>query len=300
MPGAMDLTQIRHFLALADALNFTRAAERCNITQPAFTRSVQRLEDELGGPLVLRERALTQLTELGRAMLPLLQGTHDAAEAVRARAADHRRAEDAAPLRLGLAPSVPTAALLPALREVARRVQGLELALRRDTEPALAEALLRGELDAAVLPEAAPLPERLNRWPLWQERVVLLAPESHPLAARGEVEAAALDGAAMVAADPRGPCGAALDRLGAEHGVRPAARHRGGEAEVGALVALGLGVALAPAGTPLPPGVVALPLVAPELSHPVVLSAAAGRPMNRAAGAFVKLVRARDWRDAAT
>jgi DNA-binding transcriptional LysR family regulator len=123
----MDLTQIRHFLALADALNFTRAAERCNITQPAFTRSVQRLEDELGGPLVLRERALTQLTELGRAMLPLLQGTHDAAEAVRARAADHRRAEDAAPLRLGLAPSVPTAALLPALREAARRVQGLEL-----------------------------------------------------------------------------------------------------------------------------------------------------------------------------
>ena len=268
MPGAMDLTQMRHFLALANALNLTRAAERCDITQPAFTRSTQRLEDGLGGPLVQRERALTQLTVLGRAMLPL---------------------------RLGLAPSVPTAAL----QEVAGLVQGLELTSRRDTEPALAEALLRGELDAAVLPEAAPLPERLSRWPLWPERVVLLAPEGHPLAARGEVEAAALDDAAMVAADPRGPCGAALDRLGAEHGVHPVARHRGGEAEVGALVALGLGVALAPAGTPLPPGVVALPLVSPELSHPVVLRAAAGRPMNRAVGAFVKLVRAREWGSAA-
>ena len=71
----MDLVQIRYFLALAETLNFTRAAERCNVTQPALTRSIQRLEDELGGPLLLRERNLTQLTELGRAMLPLLEQT---------------------------------------------------------------------------------------------------------------------------------------------------------------------------------------------------------------------------------
>ena len=50
----MDLTQIRYFLALARTLNFTRAAEACNVTQPALTRSIQRLEEELGGPLLLR------------------------------------------------------------------------------------------------------------------------------------------------------------------------------------------------------------------------------------------------------
>jgi DNA-binding transcriptional LysR family regulator len=66
----MDLPQISHFLALARLLNFTRAAEECSITQPAFSRSIRRLELELGGDLLLRERSLTQLTKFGQAMLP--------------------------------------------------------------------------------------------------------------------------------------------------------------------------------------------------------------------------------------
>ena len=293
----MDLTQIRHFLTLARTLNFTRAAEQCNVTQPAFTRSIKRLEDELGGPLILRERALTRLTELGGAMLPLLQQTHDAAAAVQARAAQHRRQEDAAPLRLGLSPAVPVSAVLPPLREVAARVVGLEIALLRRDGAELAEALLAGGLDVAVLPETEPLPARLNRWPLWSERLCVLAPDGHPFAEREAVEAAALDGAAIVAAEPPGASGAALVRLGAERGIRPwPPKHRGGSvAELGALVALGLGLALVPADAPAPPGTVARPLVEPEVSHPVVLAAAAGRPMNRAVGAFVRLVRARGW-----
>jgi DNA-binding transcriptional LysR family regulator len=73
-------------------------------------------------------------------------------------------------------------------------------------------------------------------------------------------------------------------------------RHAGsGPEEVAALVALGLGVALVPAGAPVPPGTLALPLVEPEVSHPIVLAAAAGRPMNRAVGALVKLARAGAW-----
>ncbi len=110
----MDLVQIRYFLALARTLNFTRAAEQCNVTQPALTRSIQRLEDELGGPLLLRERSLTQLTELDRAMLPLLERIADAAEAVRAGAESLRR-RDTAPLRLGLCTPVTTALLVPVL-----------------------------------------------------------------------------------------------------------------------------------------------------------------------------------------
>ncbi len=291
----MDLVQIRHFLTLARTLNFTRAAELCHITQPAFTRSIQRLEEELGGPLVLRERALTQLTQLGRDMLPLLQGTHDAAEAVRARAADHRRAEDAAPLRIGLAPSVPVEALAPVLREVAGRVAGCELALRRDAALALVEALLHGTLDVALLPEGAAEAERLNAWPLWQEGVVVLAAGDHRFAGLDRVRAIELDQEVLVAADPPGACAEATARLAAEFGLRLVAVHRGTEPEVASLVALGLGVALAPAGAWRPPGVVARPLAEPELAHRVMLGAVAGRPMNRAATAFLKLCRARSW-----
>ena len=65
----MELFQVRYFLSLAKTLNFTRAAEACNVSQPALTRAIQKLEDEFGGPLIYRERSLTQLTELGRVAL---------------------------------------------------------------------------------------------------------------------------------------------------------------------------------------------------------------------------------------
>ncbi|WP_376087759.1 LysR family transcriptional regulator [Roseomonas sp. CCTCC AB2023176] len=299
----MDLTQIRYFLALSRTLNFTRAAEACNVTQPAFTRAIQRLEGELGGPLILRERSLTQLSELGRSMLPLLQSTHDAAEAALSRAAEHRRGADDAPLRLGLAPGLDGIALTSVLREVASRVQGLDVRLRRDAGPALVEALLAGDLDVALLPETGALPDRLNRWPLWSERIAVLLREDHPLAAAPAVPAAALDGASLVAPGMPGeagpdwtPAAVAFARLQEEHGIRAVGRHAAScHPEAALLVAAGLGVGLAPEGAVLPPGIVARPLAAPEIAYPVILSAAAGRPMNRAVSAFVKLVRAARW-----
>ena len=69
----MELHQVRYFLAVANTLNFTRAAEMCNVTQPALTKGVQKLEHELGGALLYRERQLTHLTELGKAVLPMLE-----------------------------------------------------------------------------------------------------------------------------------------------------------------------------------------------------------------------------------
>jgi Bacterial regulatory helix-turn-helix protein, lysR family len=63
----MEFHQVRYFLAVASTLNFTRAAEMCNVTQPALTKGVQKLEDELGGQLIYRERQLTHLTDLGKA-----------------------------------------------------------------------------------------------------------------------------------------------------------------------------------------------------------------------------------------
>lgn len=51
----MELQQVRYFVALCGTLNFTRAADACNVTQPALTRAIQKLEDELGGPLLQRE-----------------------------------------------------------------------------------------------------------------------------------------------------------------------------------------------------------------------------------------------------
>src|SRR5215831_9981214 len=71
----MELHQARYFVTVASTLNFTRAAEQCDVTQPALTKGVQKLEQELGGQLIYRERQLTQLTDLGKEILPMLEGT---------------------------------------------------------------------------------------------------------------------------------------------------------------------------------------------------------------------------------
>jgi DNA-binding transcriptional LysR family regulator len=110
----MELHQIRYFVALSRSLNFTRAAERCNITQPALTKAIQRLEGELGGELIYRERRqFTKLTEFGKLVLPRLEEILSAADDARRSAEDFRKRKET-PLKIGLSTSV-SAALLGAI-----------------------------------------------------------------------------------------------------------------------------------------------------------------------------------------
>ena len=82
----MEMHQVRYFLAVCDELNFTRAAERCNVAQPSLTRAIKLLEEELGGPLFHRERNHTHLTELGKMMHPYLSQVLAQSEAAKERA----------------------------------------------------------------------------------------------------------------------------------------------------------------------------------------------------------------------
>ena len=75
----MEMHQVRYFLAVAQELNFSRAAEKCNVSQPSLSRAIQQLEGELGGPLFHRERHLTHLTDLGEMVRPHLETVYEAA-----------------------------------------------------------------------------------------------------------------------------------------------------------------------------------------------------------------------------
>ena len=292
----MDLTQIRYFLTLARTLNFTRAAEECNVTQPALTKSIQRLEEELGGALLLRERSLTQLTPLGQAMLPMLEQTHAAAQRAKDHAAGMRR-ETSSPLRVGLALGVPTQPFLPVLIELARRLPSFQLTLQDASSADLCEALLRGTLDAAVVTEEADLPERLNRWPLFTDAVVLIVPPGHVLDgnAGDAVPLAALDGEAVICCDPKCELMTLLNQAQRGHRVQTGHRHRAGTpARAADLVRGGLGIALSTERAVVPGGLRKRP-VAGARPHDVLLVAVAGRPFTRTADAFIKLARAREW-----
>lgn len=276
----MDLTQIRYFLALAETLNFTRAAEACHVTQPALTKSIQKLEDELGGPLLLRERANSQLTELGRTMLPLLRRTFEAADVAR-QGAMHFHRQELARLRIGMHPDVAPDALVPLLREVTARFPGLEVTLRQGGGATLNAWLLVAEVDVALTTEVPALTPRAHAWRLFDDEVVVILDSEDPQAAAGSVPAEWLATAARVGC--------------ADEAAGHAGAHAGATTEqVWTMIRAGLGVGLSTARRAVPPGLVQRPLHPPRAvaTH---LAAVPGRPLNRVADALVKLARARDW-----
>lgn len=290
----MDLTQIRYFLTLAKTLNFTRAAESCNVSQPALTKSIQRLEDELGGPLILRERALTQLTELGRAMLPLLEQAYTAAERAKEHASGLRR-QTSAPLRVGFAPEVPTPPFMPIFSELAAKLPGFELTLTTGSNAELCEALLHGALDVALVGNPASLPERMNRWALFSDTMLAVLPGGHAAAQADRLGPEHLRDSPVILRSRGCAMTVWLDRASGDYGIRPAAKHLGGTFDQAAeMVRSGFGIMLAPATANVPPDLVARPVegVPP---HEIVLIAVAGRPFGRAAATFMKAARARHW-----
>jgi len=293
----MELSQVRYFLALAKTLNFTRAAEACNVTQPALTRAIQRLEEELGGPLLYRERSLTQLTDPGKAMLPHLDAAYMAAETATAQASAFKR-RDAAPLRLGLNTSISAHLLTPVLQELQDRIRGFELALIEGSSDKLFATILDGELDAAVVSEPVSLPDRINRWPLFADRYVVLCRSDHRFSNLAQVPTSAL-AEERVLLRAQGACDFehVLDRLCRAAAVKRRPVHRGGsEDHIRHMVGAGLGVAISAASQPVASGTVAIPLAEPAAVRRVIVTAIAGRPHSPSLGTFLKLMRARDWK----
>src|SRR5215469_7466064 len=97
----MEMHQVRYFLAVTEELNFSRAAEKCNVSQPALSRAILQLEGELGGPLFHRERHLTHLTELGEMVRPHLETVYEAAVKAKRLSQDITQLKRV-PLKLGI------------------------------------------------------------------------------------------------------------------------------------------------------------------------------------------------------
>src|SRR5262249_43528944 len=176
----MELYQIRDFLALCETLNFARAAEKCHVSQPSLTRAIQKLERELGGQLIRRERRRTHLTELGELMRPMLQAMQAQAERIKA-CAERQLNQEGNTLRLGFLPSIGPLRLAPFFAQFSVGNPGIELQLGEAPFSSLCELLFRGELDAAVVAYVKRIDDRLRCHPLYKERLVCAIPRGHPL-----------------------------------------------------------------------------------------------------------------------
>ena len=165
----MEMHQIRYFLAVCQTLNFTKAAEECNVAQPSLTRAIQKLEEELGGPLFHRERANTHLTELGRLMMPHLEQTLAAALAAKSLAISVRKGQ-VAPLRLVIENSVPMKPVVDILSALQRSIQGVELTLGAGTRQSILEDVLDGDFDLMIASQAGEGDDRIRSWVLFREQ----------------------------------------------------------------------------------------------------------------------------------
>jgi DNA-binding transcriptional LysR family regulator len=287
----MEMHQIRYFLSAARLLNFTRAAEECNVAQPSLTRAIQKLEDELGGPLFRRERARTHLTELGRLMLPHLERTFRAAEDAKALARGFGKGH-VAPLVLGVCSLVESATLDAVLAELGGAMPGLQLKIVGGASADLLARALAGELDLMIIEAPAEAPERFEAWRLFSHDYQMVVRRDHPAANRPETTLAELAREPLIdhACEGMAALRAQAEVVGISLNLRHAAHDVG---QLKRLIAAGLGTGFMP--DPRELAMCAVPVAGAAISADVVLASIQGRRRSLAAESFVRASRARRW-----
>lgn len=179
----MELDQLRYFLHVADRGNFTRAAEDLAISQPALSRSIQKLEEELGQPVLERKTRSVSLTDAGILLQARAQQVLALLDDTKAEIADDGRSGR---VRIGAIPTIAPYLLPEVLRQFSQEHPHATVVVQESTTDALVERCLQGELDLAVL--ALPLPaKRLAVEELFDEELLLVLPPGHPLAGKDKI-----------------------------------------------------------------------------------------------------------------
>lgn len=178
----MELRHVRYFLAVAEARNFTRAAERLGIGQPPLSQQIRDLEDEVGARLFRRLPHGAELTEAGQAFLERVR--HLPAQAGDAIEQARRAARgETGTLRLGFtASAILMPAVTGAIRDFRRAWPAVAVALDEDNSAHLAAKLRDGRLDLAFLRQDGAEIGDMALHPIADEPMVVAVPAAHPLA----------------------------------------------------------------------------------------------------------------------
>jgi LysR family transcriptional regulator, hydrogen peroxide-inducible genes activator len=178
MTALPSLRQLRYLLALAEHLNFTRAAEACFVGQSTLSAGLKELESTLGVQLVERDKQLVALTEVGEAVVERARKVLAAAEDLSDFAADAARPMQGT-LRLGVIPTIAPFVLPTVMPELRKKFPNLQLALREDLTAHLLSRLRDRQLDFALI--ALPFDtEDLLVQPLFSDKFLLVGRKDDP------------------------------------------------------------------------------------------------------------------------
>lgn len=180
----LSLQQLRCLVAVADTLHFGEAADVCEVSQPALSAQISKLEDTLGVQLVERTTRRVMLTRHGEAVVAHARRVTDGVDLI----VESTRARKplTGPLRLGVIPTIAPYLLPPMLAKVRKQHPDLQLLLHEDQTARLVDALHRGQIDVALL--ALPVTTTgIDEHEIGIEPFVLVVPSHHRLANRKQV-----------------------------------------------------------------------------------------------------------------
>lgn len=290
----MDLRQLRYLVALAEELNFTRAAASEHIAQPALSQQIRRLEEEVGVGLVERTTRKVALTEAGqllvvraRRILAELEAARSELQAV--------RGVDVGHVTIGAIHTMGPVDLSLALATFHERHPNVGLTVREQLSEESAELLRVDELDLAFLSVTGRVEDHeLGLHQLISEELMVLLPRDHALAGRDEVRMAELASEQFISFSQGARLRELLFSAGRDAQFEPRVTLESNEAQrIRALVSRGLGVAILPRSGAIAPGaeIVAARLTAPALRRDITLAWRAGRRQSPATTAFLELAR---------
>ncbi|WP_372726159.1 LysR family transcriptional regulator [Novipirellula sp.] len=182
----MEFDQLTHFLKIAQTENITRAAEELGLSQPAVSRSLQRLEEEIGQPLFERQSRKMVLTDAGELLVSRARQIMSIIDDTLSEITDDGQSGR---IRLGAIPTIAPYFLPGLLQHFTSEFPKARLLVQEEPTQSLLQRLTQGELDLAIL--ALPIPAKyLEIDTLFEEELLLVMPQGHPLSQKKQIKLA--------------------------------------------------------------------------------------------------------------
>ena len=240
----MEIDQLRYFLRVADLASYTRAAHELGISQPALSRSIQKLEEELGQPVFERKTRSVTLTDAGSLLQSRAQQVLSILEDTKSEIIDDGQSGR---VRVGAIPTIAPYFLPGVLRRFSKQFPKATLIVQENTTDALIKSCKQGEIDLAIL--ALPLSAKyLDVEELFEEELFLVLPPDHPLAEKPNIRISDVEPYPFVLLDEAHCLSDSIVTFCRQRSFQPVAVERTSQlAMVQELVSLSHGVSMIPA-----------------------------------------------------
>ncbi|MEO0796199.1 MAG: LysR family transcriptional regulator [Verrucomicrobiota bacterium] len=176
----MEIHRVKYFLEVARWSSFSKAAQVCHISQPSLSQQIKKLEDEVGGQLILRSRDGTRLSELGGRFLPYARSIIDSVDSARS-FIDESSQRVTGRVKIGGIPTIAPYLMPHMIQHVRSSFPDIQYELVEDTTDVLISKLRQGDIDFALISPPTKIDQDVDYITLSEDELLLTLPLDHPL-----------------------------------------------------------------------------------------------------------------------